>query len=187
MARPQQVANDADPPPPYTEIAGPTDMAPQPSVLLPGPPVPARPQHYQPQAQQYGYDPNYYGHSQYAAQGRLRYPAGFWCAKCHNTGYKLANRHPCRTCFQSFSTGQSAAVHVLPPPPSPLSSHYAPYVSFPPGSTVVSPGDPALGGVPCGACKGKGVVDDFGLGGFLAGVLGGTRTCPVCRGVGRLL
>ncbi|KAK7203272.1 hypothetical protein BZA70DRAFT_283263 [Myxozyma melibiosi] len=128
-----------------------------------------------------------------AAGGRLMYPRGFHCYKCNNTGYKLKNGHPCRTCFESFGVS-----HI---PPN-LNIQYLPPVTYdpwygPPASPtvystggparVVAPGDPSLGGILCGACKGRGYVNDLGFGNFLGEMLGGDyETCRVCKGVGRV-
>ncbi|KAK9365376.1 hypothetical protein V1509DRAFT_633248 [Lipomyces kononenkoae] len=144
------------------------------------PPLPPR----RPQGEQYNnsYIP--------AANGRLVYPPGYRCERCGNTGYKYVNGHPCRACFERFATPQSANVHTLPPAVN--SRWYSPYPSgyyynSPAPGRVVRPGDPSIGGVLCGACKGRGVVDEFGLGSTLGGMLGGLTTCRVCKGVGRLL
>ncbi|KAK9449490.1 uncharacterized protein V1518DRAFT_416145 [Limtongia smithiae] len=133
-----------------------------------------------------------YPHYTYAANGRLRYPPSYHCWKCNNTGYKLENGHPCRSCFEQFSIPQSQNVHVLPP--QRYSYGYSPYAGYaaPPivngvRPRVVQPGDPSIGGMLCGACKGRGYVDDTGLGATFGSFLGATSTCSVCKGVGRLL
>lgn len=128
-----------------------------------------------------------------AVGGRLMYPPGFHCYKCNNTGYKLSNGHACRTCFESFAIPQSSNVRVEYLPPA----QYNPgWIQPPPvtvyangsGVRVVAPGDPSLGGIICGACKGRGYVSNLGLGSFLDELMGGDcSTCRICRGVGRLL
>ncbi|KAJ8101723.1 hypothetical protein POJ06DRAFT_266335 [Lipomyces tetrasporus] len=140
-------------------------------------PVPPHPQQYR-----YNYTP--------AADGKLLYPPGYLCEKCGNTGYKYSNGHPCRRCFERFAAPQSRNVHTLAPTVG--SQWYYPYTPSyvgPVGAPgrVVPPGDPSIGGVLCGACKGRGVVDDFGLGRTIGEMLGGMSTCSVCKGVGRLL
>ncbi|KAK9431005.1 hypothetical protein V1505DRAFT_369717 [Lipomyces doorenjongii] len=124
-----------------------------------------------------------------AAGGKLLYPTGYRCEKCGNTGYKYSTGLPCRRCFERFAAPQAPNVHTLQPAAS--SQCYYPnpsiYLSAPAPARVVHPGDPSIGGVLCGACKGRGVVDEFGLGNTLGGMLGSLTTCRVCKGVGRLL
>ncbi|KAK9236946.1 hypothetical protein V1525DRAFT_188209 [Lipomyces kononenkoae] len=174
--RPQQSESPPKPPP------RPSNNNYQSSYQEYTPPLPPRPPQGRPYTNSY-YTP--------AANGRLLYPRGYHCEKCGNTGYKYVNGHPCRTCFERFATPQSPNVHNLPPPAvnsrwySPYPSGY--YYSTPAPGRVVRPGDPSIGGVLCGACKGRGVVDELGLGNAIGGMLGGWTTCRVCRGVGRLL
>ncbi|KAK9466739.1 hypothetical protein V1512DRAFT_208229 [Lipomyces arxii] len=202
-----------DPPPPYTPTADneTTFSTPQPDVIPTGlPPLPQeanRPQYASSVPQSYESRPRYnyrpqsaYPDTQYrpqlilsqqpyenyttSANGRLLYPPGYHCQKCGNSGYKFSNGHLCRSCFEQFAAPQSPNVHILPPAP------YGTRTTFmnngaPP--RVVSPGDPSIGGVLCGACKGRGYMDDLGLGGFFGSLIGETETCKVCKGVGRLL
>lgn len=63
---------------------------------------------------------------------------------------------------------------AIPPPQIHVTS---PYSAPPPGSTVVQPGDPRIGGRLCYKCSGSGVVP------FM---LFEETTCAVCGGVGRI-
>lgn len=55
---------------------------------------------------------------------------------------------------------------------------YGPPPPHPPGAPIrVNPGDPRIGGVLCGRCRGSGMVH------FLLD----EELCPVCQGVGRIL
>lgn len=93
------------------------------------------------------------------------YPPMYHCFKCLNTGIKLKNGLSCKDCWQLFG---------------PRSSHIQPLRYLPEGvvySSNLTAGDPALGGVLCGACRGAGNID------FLLF----NAQCPVCRGVGRVL
>lgn len=99
------------------------------------------------------------------------YPPGYWCPKCHNTGIKLKNGLSCQDCYARFA-GQSARLQYLPAP-----SRFSNFMSGPaPPGRVVQPGDPSIGGVLCGRCRGRGLVHDFIF----------EDTCPTCRGIGRL-
>ncbi|KAK9458593.1 uncharacterized protein V1516DRAFT_656959 [Lipomyces oligophaga] len=140
--------------------------------------------------------PNSQGYT-YAVNGRLRYPSGYWCEKCNNTGYKLSNGHECGSCFRRFAIPQNTNLNVqyLPPasssyfpsPYAPNSYHVPPGGSYGPnGSRVMMAGDPSLGGILCGACKGRGYIHEAGLGSFMGSLMGDEITCPKCRGVGRL-
>lgn len=123
-------------------------------------------------------------------QPPFQYPRNYFCNKCHNTSIKLKNGLPCQDCYSRFAR-QNANVRFTPGgggAPFPFGS----LSSFIPGSwtttttyttvnnmppRVVRPGDPAIGGILCGHCRGRGKVDDF-----LA-----EYTCPTCKGLGRLL
>jgi hypothetical protein len=63
------------------------------------------------------------------------------------------------------------------PPRIHLATPYAPVTHPPPGSTVVRPGDPRIGGRLCHKCLGRGTVP------FL---IFEEVSCPVCGGVGRV-
>lgn len=136
-------------------------------------------------------------HSSAPAQPYLpwKYPRGYHCNKCNNTGYKLKNGKSCRSCWRRFAPPNST--NALPRlsysdgyyynpfvPMSPMfqSARPAPQPAPQPYNTsgqplVVSPGDPRLGGVLCGECRGTGRVT------FLLD----EDICPLCRGIGRLV
>jgi hypothetical protein len=131
------------------------------------------------------------------------YPRGYWCKKCHNTGVKLKNGLSCQDCYSRFAR-QNSNVQYVPPPQvmsygwSPLGPlgyggyggygyggyggyGYRPTTTIitpvgPPGR-VVQPGDPSIGGILCGNCRGRGQLYD----------LLGDYPCGTCRGIGRLL
>ena len=42
----------------------------------------------------------------------FRYPLGYYCPKCHNTGFKIYNGSPCGTCARLFGR-QTADVFLL--------------------------------------------------------------------------
>jgi hypothetical protein len=112
----------------------------------------------------------------------FQYPRGYWCPKCHNTSVKLKNGLPCQDCYARFARQSNNVVSV---PPAPM---LGPMRSFVPGiwgptslyagpGRVVRPGDPAIGGILCGHCRGRGMINDLFF----------EDTCPTCRGLGRLL
>ncbi|CCH41661.1 Cortactin-binding protein [Wickerhamomyces ciferrii] len=111
-----------------------------------------------------------------------RYPNGFWCHKCHNTGKKLKNGKSCQNCWERFAPRARRApnVHLQTvyngytqssnlnfggfqlPFGSNNNSFNTTTTSFnSPGPRYVQPGDPAIGGVQCGKCRGKGMVRFF--------------------------
>ncbi|KAK9457467.1 hypothetical protein V1511DRAFT_455927 [Dipodascopsis uninucleata] len=200
----QQPELPSDPPPPYSEIdsSGAYQTTGSSSTANQAPPMPPRPSQananhqfngpsiYQQTSSSGGYRPSQGGDQYtYAANGRLRYPPGYVCYKCGNTGYKTKHGRPCKSCFIRFSVPQSP---IMPSPnmsagfrrPMLGNLYAAPRADMP---TVVAPGDPRLGGVLCSVCKGRGQVDDFGLSGLLSGLIGGMETCHVCRGIGRII
>ena len=106
------------------------------------------------------------------------YPSNFHCPKCNNTGYKLKNGKSCRSCWRRFAPtnqinynpGPLSSVFVTPmgmgapPPPQPQYGYGYGYPPQPPRNQrplVVRPGDPRLGGVICGECRGTGRVSFF--------------------------
>lgn len=97
---------------------------------------------------------------------QLRYPKGYFCQKCHNTGVKVYKGTSCQDCFERF--GVRSQAQYLP-------SGMMPVFNAPP--RVVPPGDPSIGGWLCGRCRGAGFITDF---------LVFDSTCPVCHGVGRV-
>uniref|UniRef100_A0A060TDJ7 ARAD1D07458p n=1 Tax=Blastobotrys adeninivorans TaxID=409370 RepID=A0A060TDJ7_BLAAD len=107
----------------------------------------------------------------------FQYPPGFWCYKCNNTGIKLKNGKTCQDCYARFARPNTN----IPMPSYGGGSLWNPmsYVSSVPAGpgTVVRPGDPRIGGILCGRCRGRGYVTDFLF----------EDTCPTCRGIGRLL
>lgn len=126
------------------------------------------------------------------------YPTGFRCPKCNNTGYKVKNGRSCKSCWRRFAPvnkvnsmqagGRSS--YLSPSLPMFGSSRFGTGPPFgmglgmapPPvmGSQqpiVVKPGDPRLGGVLCGECRGTGRVS------FILD----EDICPLCRGIGRII
>lgn len=113
------------------------------------------------------------------------YPRGYWCKKCSNTGYKHKNGRTCKDCWETFAPRNSystvsSGFHpqyfgstTFIPHPSSYSGGYQ--SSGPP--VRVPPGDPRLGGVLCGRCRGSGMVR------FLLDM----ELCPVCSGLGRVI
>lgn len=138
-----------------------------------------------------------------------RYPQGFYCRKCGNTGYKIKSGKSCRSCWRRFapanpisgqrtqplpSQGHSswysnpsnfASPFAMAPPPAPTMTtttfmppgkgSAGPMGSRPP--LIVKPGDPRLGGILCGECRGSGRVSFFL----------DEDLCPLCRGLGRII
>lgn len=124
-----------------------------------------------------------------------RYPPGYHCSKCNNTGYKRSDK-PCRRCWRQFS--KPAAPPVMGGAPPPMMGIAPPPMGYPPSQMgflppamgygppmginpaipplVVQPGDPRLGGRLCYECGGSGRVR------FLFDV----DLCALCRGTGRI-
>lgn len=123
----------------------------------------------------------------------FKYPDGFHCPKCRNTGVKIKTGKSCRSCYAKFAT-QRPEVQIYNPPlqssdntktrsvtkfltPTPRSGPMlVGYADSTP--VVVVPGDPSIGGVECGRCRGTGVTKGDVL--F-------QETCKTCRGLGRLI
>lgn len=128
----------------------------------------------------------------------FKYPKGHYCHKCKNTGWLRAKNKSCGQCYfdfcprnspahpmanahgwgpQTFATSQGSNVHVY------TSGGFSGFSGFmgsaPPAPFMqpVAPGDPRLGGVICGRCRGSGTVTFFL----------DQDLCPVCHGVGRIL
>ncbi|CAI5759726.1 unnamed protein product [Candida verbasci] len=122
----------------------------------------------------YAYNPNSNNLS-------FRYPKGFYCDKCHNSGFKTKNGLSCKDCWDSFSPRNSynSINHNFSP------SYFGSTTFIPAGGQFngsgpplrVPPGDPRLGGVLCGKCRGQGMVR------FLLDM----ELCPVCSGLGRVV
>lgn len=113
------------------------------------------------------------------------YPPGYYCYKCNNSGVKIKNGKQCQDCYARFAR-QNAAVYRAPTLYMPggipgFGSVVRPVYGNPgmPGQTpvVVQPGDPRIGGIQCGRCRGRGMIGD----------LLGEYNCPTCGGIGRLL
>lgn len=120
--------------------------------------------------------------------GKLRipwtYPTGFFCPKCNNTGYKTKNGKSCKSCWRRFApknnvnmapTGYSSYFQS-----SPIYPTYQPIGPMAPMQQrplYVRPGDPRIGGMVCGNCRGTGrirfILDE--------------DICPLCNGLGRIL
>lgn len=116
------------------------------------------------------------------------YPPGYYCYKCDNTGIKLKNGKQCQDCYGRFAR-QHASVRMAPPMPMYMPGSLRSLMPGFGGTTtttvygggppplVLQPGDPRIGGIQCGRCRGRGLVGD----------LLGEYNCPTCGGVGRLL
>jgi hypothetical protein len=152
----------SEPPPPayqrYDETIT-SHYTPPPIPPRQTPPVPAMPAHYPPYN---SYTPplNYHPPRMihHGAANKLAptppfiYPPGYLCRKCRNTGFKTYNGQPCGTCARSFARPQRQNVGYLPHGVQVLPMANAP---------VLPAGDPRLGGILCGNCKGRGWVDGF--------------------------
>lgn len=119
-----------------------------------------------------------------------QYPRGYWCQKCHNTGRKLKNGKSCQYCWEKFAPRNtpnqvkfttSSPINgnssnslfngfgfggYLPPifGSSSSSSYGSPIPPQMPGQLppkIVQPGDPSIGGILCGRCRGSGLVTFF--------------------------
>lgn len=122
----------------------------------------------------------------------FQYPTRFLCEKCENTGIKRKNGKSCQDCYEMFAP-RNASVQPMVTYPSAFDSLFGgstTYTTFvpagvpmmggpgPAGAPIrVPPGDPRLGGVLCGKCRGLGKVY------FLLD----EDLCPVCYGVGRII
>ncbi|KAG2736482.1 hypothetical protein G9P44_000572 [Scheffersomyces stipitis] len=118
----------------------------------------------------------------------FKYPVKYFCDKCNNTGYKLKNGKSCKDCWELFSprnrVGGSSSygrMNITSPPVAATAmggfGPMAPMMVPPVAPLRVPPGDPRLGGVPCGRCRGTGMIT------FLLD----QDLCPVCRGLGRVI
>ncbi|CCK72397.1 Hua1p KNAG_0K00290 [Huiozyma naganishii CBS 8797] len=117
------------------------------------------------------------------------YPANFRCPKCNNTGYKLKNGKSCRSCWRTFAPTNNVGMSngssmygsgpivqpMVQPMMQPMYAMGPPQLQ--PQPLMVRPGDPRLGGVLCGECRGSGRVR------FLLD----EDLCPLCNGVGRIM
>lgn len=109
----------------------------------------------------------------------FKYPARFLCEKCNNTGYKIKNGKTCKDCWGRFcKRTYSPSVTSFLGFTSATDTIMIPLASQPAGPPLrVPPGDPRLGGMLCGRCRGSGIVH------FLLD----EELCPVCGGIGRVL
>ncbi|KAI3404124.2 hypothetical protein KGF56_003024 [Candida oxycetoniae] len=117
----------------------------------------------------------------------FKYPKNYKCRKCNNTGYKMKNGRTCKDCWEALAPRNSYnLVNNSFQPHYFGSTTYVPYTPpLPPGATNraqlppirVPPGDPRLGGILCGRCRGSGMVR------FLLDM----ELCPVCSGLGRVI
>lgn len=126
------------------------------------------------------------------------YPKGYYCEKCRNTGYKIKNGKSCKRCWRQFATRNSATPMGGPTVVTTPNTYYSglPFGDYlhpfsqptyqygaPPmqiggqAPIYVRPGDPRLGGVVCGECRGTGRVRFFL----------DEDLCPLCNGVGRIV
>lgn len=208
-----------EPPPTYEEAvtgqdSGQLDVegADNQSYQAPAAPPPTRPSHPPPQPARPAQPPQQAQPVQdstsdiYTANLDLpfRYPKGYYCKKCHNTGYRKHKK--CKYCWSIF--GPQPTKPAKPAKPAKHSSstfpgthhsgsasttgtytassqHYTsqypmqnavPVVAPPNGAIVLQPGDPRIGGQLCQRCKGRGQVHFFL----------DMETCPQCNGLGRI-
>ncbi|CCC70474.1 hypothetical protein NCAS_0E04040 [Naumovozyma castellii] len=137
-------------------------------------------------------------HSSFHIQGNQKpplpwvYPSNYHCKKCNNTGYKIKNGRSCKSCWRRFApvnNVQSNMPFNITTTNNPYNYSSTPSPFMGGGGTpwsygganqrplMVQPGDPRLGGVVCGECRGSGRVrffldDDI---------------CPLCNGLGRIV
>lgn len=124
------------------------------------------------------------------------YPRGFFCPKCNNTGYKTKNGKSCKSCWRRFArqnstpmapSGYGSNVYQSSPIYAQPQTHTQPYGQpmqmrmpmqmAPQRPLYVRPGDPRIGGVICGNCRGSGRIR------FLLD----EDICGVCNGLGRII
>ncbi|ODV67947.1 hypothetical protein HYPBUDRAFT_148245 [Hyphopichia burtonii NRRL Y-1933] len=130
-----------------------------------------------------------------------RYPKGYLCDKCNNTGHKLKNGLSCQNCYELFSPRNKSSYSSSVPFMSSTSSGFGFVDNILGGSRAnlvsttfnsygtntmsttssgplrVLPGDPRIGGILCGRCRGSGQVT----------FLFDNDLCNVCGGTGRIL
>ncbi|KAI5956319.1 hypothetical protein KGF54_000794 [Candida jiufengensis] len=121
------------------------------------------------------------------------YPKGYHCHKCNNTGYKIKNGLSCKDCWDNLSPrnssksvkqnfhpqyfGSTTFIPYTPPQPQQTYYHAPPPPPVSATPLRVPPGDPRLGGVLCGRCRGSGMTR------FLLDM----ELCHVCNGLGRVV
>lgn len=112
----------------------------------------------------------------------LSYPCGFICEKCSNTGIKRENGHSCTHCFERYGPrnrvqaipGGYGSQNIMVAGPA---AGMGPMMGMNGPPVQLMPGDPKLGGILCGRCKGSGQVAFFL----------DTEICPMCGGIGRIV
>ncbi|KAG7660900.1 uncharacterized protein J8A68_005575 [[Candida] subhashii] len=121
----------------------------------------------------------------------FKFPRNYYCKKCNNTGYKKKNGATCKECWALYSPRNNySSVRTTYQPSYFGSTTFIPAGNGFMNTSVMStttttmappmrvpPGDPRLGGVVCGNCRGSGMVR------FLLDM----ELCPVCAGLGRLV
>lgn len=117
----------------------------------------------------------------------FRYPEKFICKKCANTGVKWKNGRSCSDCLsrygprnrvQSIPSGYGTQTILAPPIHQQYGNMHWTGGSATTGPPLqVLPGDPRLGGILCGNCRGTGQTRFFL----------DTEICMMCRGLGRIV
>lgn len=114
----------------------------------------------------------------------FRYPGCYLCDKCFNTGNRCKDGEPCLDCYERFSPHNNSAMvnsgACIPPgvfTTVAVPGVYGIRTIGSPGGVRVLSGDPRLGGVFCGRCRGAGLVMFFL----------DQDLCPVCAGLGRIV
>lgn len=108
-----------------------------------------------------------------------RYPKRVMCEKCNNTGTKVKNGLLCQDCWERYGPRNPGMRSASFAPYIPSFSSYIPQPPMPPQPQMplrVLPGDPRIGGVLCGRCRGTGLVTFFL----------DEDLCPQCQGCGRV-
>lgn len=112
------------------------------------------------------------------------YPSGFYCPKCNNTGYKTKNGKSCKSCWRRFAHQNNVNMapstygyyQSSPIYQQPIQQMYQQPMQ-PTRPLYVRPGDPRIGGVICGNCRGTGrtrfLLDE--------------DICTLCHGLGRII
>lgn len=110
---------------------------------------------------------------------QFRYPSGYKCHKCGNTGYSLRSGRKCKICVRNFGDKfrppQPAQHHQnYGPPPQVIPYNVRPVFNVQP--RILPPGHPGIGGKLCRVCGGKGLTY-----GFFS-----DDQCYNCNGIGRV-
>ncbi|EDO16502.1 hypothetical protein Kpol_513p18 [Vanderwaltozyma polyspora DSM 70294] len=118
------------------------------------------------------------------------YPSNYYCQKCGNTGYKFKNGRSCKTCWRRFAPSNNVnptytnasskygnSSFYRPAYQTTQVSGYQPALAGQARPLMVRPGDPRLGGVVCGECRGSGRIRFFL----------DEDLCPLCGGIGRIV